>query len=39
MDLKTLHFLIRNDAAGAEHRIGWFWEDRPVVLVFLRHFG
>lgn len=39
MDLKTLKFLIRPDAEGVERRIGKFWEDQAVVLVFLRHFG
>jgi hypothetical protein len=27
------------DATGAPRRIGSFWEERPVALVFLRHFG
>jgi hypothetical protein len=27
------------DPAGAVHRLGDLWRDRPVVLVFLRHFG
>jgi hypothetical protein len=27
------------DADGAVHRLGDLWETRPVVLVFLRHFG
>lgn len=39
MDLATLKFLIRPDADGIEHRIGKFWEDQSVALVFLRHFG
>ncbi len=39
MDLKTLNFLVRPDAVGTEHRIGKFWEDQSVALVFLRHFG
>lgn len=39
MDLDTLKFLIRPDANGTEHRIGKFWEEQPVALVFLRHFG
>jgi hypothetical protein len=24
---------------GVAHRLGDYWEARPVVLVFLRHFG
>jgi len=27
------------DAIGEVHRLGDFWAERPVVLVFLRHFG
>jgi hypothetical protein len=27
------------DANGAIRRLGDFWADRPVALVFLRHFG
>jgi hypothetical protein len=27
------------DSSGTARRIGTFWEQRPVVLVFLRHFG
>ena len=27
------------DADGELHRVGEFWGARPVVLVFLRHFG
>jgi hypothetical protein len=27
------------DSTGAEHRLGDFWVDRPVAVVFLRHFG
>lgn len=39
MDLKTLNLLIRPDSTGAEHRLGRLWQDQPVALVFLRHFG
>lgn len=39
MDLSLLHFLIRPDADGVERRLGSFWEERPAILVFLRHFG
>jgi hypothetical protein len=27
------------DAAGKPRRLGDFWAERPVILVFLRHFG
>jgi hypothetical protein len=27
------------DDRGVPRRLGQFWEDSPVVLVFLRHFG
>jgi hypothetical protein len=27
------------DWRGQRVRLGSFWEDRPVVLVFIRHFG
>lgn len=27
------------DADGVRRRIGELWRERPVVLVFLRHFG
>jgi hypothetical protein len=27
------------DLDGERHRLGSLWRERPVVLVFLRHFG
>jgi len=27
------------DSTGATQRLGDFWAERPVVVVFLRHFG
>ena len=27
------------DLEGESTRLGSFWEDRPTVLVFVRHFG
>jgi len=27
------------DSTGTARRLGDFWAERPVVLVFLRHFG
>lgn len=39
MDLQGLGAVELEDPAGVAHRLGAYWEDRPVVLVFLRHFG
>jgi hypothetical protein len=39
VDLAMVSELRLADADGAEHRLGDLWRDRPVVLVFLRHFG
>ena len=27
------------DWQGVPQRLGEFWEERPIVLVFIRHFG
>jgi len=27
------------DSSGATRRLGDYWQDRPIVLVFVRHFG
>ena len=39
MDLAALSEVSLVDQSGAPHRLGDFWRDRPIVLVFLRHFG
>jgi peroxiredoxin len=39
MDVGTLSDLTLPAADGTEHRLGDLWAERPVVLVFLRHFG
>jgi len=39
MDLKQLSGLTLPDLDGEEHRLGGFWSEHRVVLVFLRHFG
>jgi hypothetical protein len=39
MDIQTLAALELSSADGARHRLGDLWRTRPVVLVFLRHFG
>jgi hypothetical protein len=31
--------LTLQDSEGHEHALGSFWRERPVVLVFIRHFG
>jgi hypothetical protein len=28
-----------DDATGSRRRLGDFWAERPVTVVFLRHFG
>ena len=39
MALRRLESLVLQGADGHAHQLGGYWEDRPVVLVFLRHFG
>jgi hypothetical protein len=39
MDLTALAATSLTDDTGAPHRLGDLWRDRPIVLVFLRHFG
>jgi len=39
MDLAALSEVSLVDSGGVSHRLGDLWHDRPVVLVFLRHFG
>jgi hypothetical protein len=39
MDLTALAATSLIDDTGAPHRFGDLWRDRPIVLVFLRHFG
>jgi hypothetical protein len=39
MDLQRLSTLSLPDATGTPRRLGDFWRDRRVVLVFARHFG
>jgi prostamide/prostaglandin F2alpha synthase len=31
--------VVLEDSSGAEVRLGDLWEDKPAVLVFLRHYG
>ena len=39
VDVAALAALSLPDHTGTHHRLGDEWADRPVVLVFLRHFG
>jgi len=39
VDLAALSATSLVDATGTPHRLGDLWRDRPIVLVFLRHFG
>jgi peroxiredoxin len=39
MDVARLGALVLTGTDGARHRVGDLWDQRPVVLVFLRHFG
>ena len=39
MDATLLASLSLPGVDGALHRLGDLWRDRPIVLVFLRHFG
>ena len=39
MDLERLSAVELAGADGGRYRLGDFWADRPVILVFLRHFG
>jgi hypothetical protein len=39
MDVTGLSELTLEDSTGAPRRLGEYWAARPVVLVFLRHFG
>lgn len=39
MDLDRLQALELTGADGGVHRLGDLWSHRPVILVFLRHFG
>ena len=39
MDLKRLEEIELADADGVPRRLGDYWAARPVILVFLRHFG
>jgi hypothetical protein len=39
MDLDRFESVVLQGADGAPHRLGDYWAQQPVILVFLRHFG
>jgi hypothetical protein len=39
VDLDGLAGVELADESGTTHRLGEFWAERPVIVVFLRHFG
>jgi hypothetical protein len=39
VDLANLEQIELPGPDGVLHRLGDFWAERPVILVFLRHFG
>ena len=39
MDLERLQDVELAGADGGRHRLGDFWTDKTVIVVFLRHFG
>ena len=39
VDLTRLSDVVLDGADGGRHRLGDFWTERPVIVVFLRHFG
>jgi hypothetical protein len=39
VDTRRLSEVELPDATGTTCRLGDFWADRPVIVVFLRHFG
>ena len=39
VDATRLSMIELQGADGATHRLGDYWSERPVILVFLRHFG
>jgi hypothetical protein len=39
MNLARLESVVLQGADGKPHRLGDYWANQPVILVFLRHFG
>jgi hypothetical protein len=38
-DVGALADVVLKDSSGHDVRLGDLWQDRPAVLVFLRHYG
>jgi hypothetical protein len=39
VDVEALSAVELSDPDGIPHRLGDYWAERPVIVVFLRHFG
>jgi len=39
IDATQLGAISLNDPSGNPHRLGDYWSEKPVIVVFLRHFG
>jgi hypothetical protein len=39
MDLRSLEAVSLPDPDGNPHRLGDLWAEKPIIVVFLRHFG
>ncbi len=39
MDIEAIQDIELSDSTGSMRRLGDYWAERPVVLVFTRHFG
>jgi len=39
VDLPALEALSLPGADGTQHRLGYLWAEKTVIVVFLRHFG
>jgi len=39
MDIRALESVSLSDADGQVYRLGDVWAEKPVIVVFLRHFG
>ena len=39
MDIGALQEIRLSDSGGEIHRLGDLWAEKPVIVVFLRHFG
>lgn len=39
IDATQLGAISLNDPSGNPHQLGDYWSEKPVIVVFLRHFG